>query len=179
MDKFLLQLAIATMLGGLLFPDPSIAQNYTPYHPGRVLPPAKRAAHVEIVQGPALELARDDLVIIRWTATNPGGTDDHFAVIHYGTNPTNLSRTAKSPIRLNRDHAQTIFRVRVDGLKPQTIYYYTVTSMGSDGASDGEQSPVKQFTTPVLGQRTWLSDSREAMAHVACLAFSLVGFLRC
>jgi Purple acid Phosphatase, N-terminal domain len=126
----------------------------TPYQPGRILPPAMRAAHVQIVQGPALELAHGDLAIIRWTTNNPGRTDDHFAVIHNGTDPTNLSQTAKSPIRLNRDHAQTIFRVRVDGLKPQTTYYYTVTSMASDGISDGEQSSVKQFTTPGPGART-------------------------
>jgi hypothetical protein len=64
-----------------------------------------------------------------------------------------LSQTTKSPIHLNRDHPQTIFRVRVDGLKPQTTYYYTVTSMGNDGVTDGEQSPVKQFTTPGPGGR--------------------------
>ena len=64
-----------------------------------------------------------------------------------------MSQTTKSPIRLNRDHPQTIFRVRVDGLKPQTTYYYTVTSMGSDGVSDGEESPIKQFTTPGPGGR--------------------------
>jgi Purple acid Phosphatase, N-terminal domain len=156
MDKALLQLAIATTfaatLGGLLTANPTIAQNYAPYQPD--LPPAKRAEHVEIVQGPALELARDDLAIIRWTANNPGGTDDHFAVIHYGTDPTKLSQTAQSPVRLNRNHAQTVFRVRVEGLQPQTTYYYTVTSMGSDGANDGEQSSVEQFTTPGPGKRT-------------------------
>jgi hypothetical protein len=154
MDKLLLQLAIATTLGSVLSPEPTIAQNYTPYQPGRILPPAKRAERVEIVQGPALELARDDLAIIRWTTNNPGGSDEHFAVIHYGTEPTNLSQTAQSHIRLNRDHAQTIFRVRVDGLKPQTTYYYTVISIGSDGVSDGEESAVKQFTTPGRGERT-------------------------
>jgi len=153
MDKLLLQLAIAISFGGLLL-DPTIAQNYAPYQPGGVLPPAERAERVEIVQGPALELAHDDLAIIRWTTNNPGGSDEHFTVIHYGTAPTNLSQTAKSHIRLNRDHAQTIFRVRVDGLKPQTTYYYMVTSMGSDGVSDGEQSAVKQFTTPRPGERT-------------------------
>jgi Purple acid Phosphatase, N-terminal domain len=73
--------------------------------------------------------SRDDLAIIRWTTNSPGGSDDHFAVIHYGTDPMKLSQTAKSHIRLNRGHPQTIFRVRLDGLKPQTTYYYTVTSV--------------------------------------------------
>ena len=158
MDKLLLQLAIAITLSCPLSLGPSTAQNYIPYEPGRILPPADRAGHVEIVQGPALEFARDDLAIIRWTTNNPGGPDDHFAVIHYGTDPTKLSETAKSHIRLNRGHPQTIFRVRVDGLKPQTIYYYTVTSMGSDSVSDGEESAVKQFTTLGPGERTQLSE---------------------
>ena len=52
MDKLLLQLAIAITLSGFLSLDPTIAQNYTPYEPGRILPPAERAGHVEIVQGP-------------------------------------------------------------------------------------------------------------------------------
>jgi hypothetical protein len=117
-----------------------------------VLPPAPKAAHVEITQGPALEVARDDLAIIRWTTNNPGGTDDHFAVVFYGTNPGALSQTAQNHIRLNRGHPDTIFRVRVSGLKPLTTYYYSVTSTGSDGASDGVQSPVDKFTTPGPGE---------------------------
>jgi Fe-S oxidoreductase len=66
---------------------------------------------------------------------------------------TELSETTRSHIRLNRGHPETIFRVRVGDLKPQTTYYCTVTSMGSDGVSDGEKSPIKQFTTPGSGQR--------------------------
>ena len=163
MDKLQFQLAIAIILGGLLSPDSTIAQNYTRYQPGRILPPGNRAGNAEIVESPALEFARDDLAIIRWTTNNPGGSDDHFAVIHYGTDPTKLSLTAKSHIRLNRDHPQTIFRVRVDGLKPRTTYYYTVTSMGSDGVSDGEESPVKQFTTPGPVERTQLSEGPDKL----------------
>jgi hypothetical protein len=34
------------------------------------------------------------------------------------------------------------------GLEPQTTYYYTVTSMESNGKSDGVKSKVLQFTTP-------------------------------
>jgi Purple acid Phosphatase, N-terminal domain len=93
------------------------------------------------------------LAVIRRTSTNPGGDDEHLAVIHYGTNPKDLDQTAKSPLRLDRGHAETIFRVRVDGVRPQTTYYYWVTSMGADGASDGVQSPVSQFTTPAPGEQ--------------------------
>lgn len=57
-------------------------------------------------------------MIIRWTSNNPGGSDEHFGVVHYGKSATDLSQTAKSHIRLNQGHAQTVFRVGVDGLEP-------------------------------------------------------------
>ena len=68
-----------------------------------------------------------------------------------GMNPSDLSQTAKSHIRLNRTHPETISRVRIPGLKPQMTYYYTVTSMGADGRSDSVKSAVNKFTTPATG----------------------------
>jgi phosphodiesterase/alkaline phosphatase D-like protein len=67
--------------------------------------------------------------------------------VHYGTDK-NLSETAKSHIRLNQTHSYTVFRVRMDALKPRTTYYYKVDSMGADGTSDGVISSIKTFTTP-------------------------------
>ncbi|MGC2202965.1 MAG: fibronectin type III domain-containing protein [Stellaceae bacterium] len=145
MNRLLLKLAVTAGAGILLFSNPIGAQNP---------PPQKKAEHVEITKAPALEIAHDDLAIIRWTTTNPGGDDDHFAVAHYGTDPKDLSQTAKNHIRLNRGHAETIFRVRLQGLKPDTTYYYKVTSMGSGGESDGVESSINHFTTPAMGQVT-------------------------
>ena len=144
MNGLLLKLAIAAMLGSLFL------CNLTP---AQLLPPEKKAEHVKIIKGPELELALDDLAIVRWTTTNPGGDDEHFAIAHYGTAPNDLSQTAKSHIRLNRTHPETIFRVRIPGLKPQTTYYYWVTSGGADGTSDGVKSTVNRFTTPAPGKR--------------------------
>jgi hypothetical protein len=137
-NELLLKLAITVAAGSLLFSSSSVAQEG---------PPAAKAAHVRITQGPELESADDSSAIIRWRSKNPGGTDEHYAVAHYGTGPKELTQTAKSHIRLNRNHSYTIFRVRVDGLRPQTTYYYTVDSMQADGRSDGVKSPVKHFTT--------------------------------
>jgi phosphodiesterase/alkaline phosphatase D-like protein len=116
------------------------------------LPPAKRAAHVQITHGPELERADADFAIIRWTSNNPGGSDKHYGVVHYGASSKNLSESAKSPIRLNRGHTETIFRVRVEGLKPATTYYYTVDSQEADGESDKVQCAVQHFTTPSAGR---------------------------
>jgi phosphodiesterase/alkaline phosphatase D-like protein len=144
MHRLLLTLALTATVGGLFSSTPAVAQ---------FVPPAKKAERVEITQGPALESARDGLTIIRWTTNNPGGTERHFGVVSYGTDPQDLSQMAKSPIQLNRAHPETMFRVRVPGLKPQTTYYYKVTSTESNGKSDGVESPVTQFTTPSPGER--------------------------
>ena len=138
-----LTLTIALASGIVFCAKPASAQE---------LPPAPKAARVQITQGPELEIANSYLDIVRWTTNNPGGTDDHFAVIHYGTDPKNLNETARSHIRLNRTHSYTVFRVRVGAIKPKTTYYYKVTSMGSDGKSDGEESAVNHFTTPGPGE---------------------------
>jgi hypothetical protein len=75
------------------------------------LPPAAKAPRVHITQGPELESADENWAIVRWTSNNPGGSDEHYAVIHYGTNPKDLNQTAKSHIRLNQNHGETSFRV--------------------------------------------------------------------
>ena len=145
MNRLLVIGAATAAAGALLFCSPVAAQNP---------PPAPRAKHVEITKGPALEISHDDVAIIRWITNNPGGDNDHYSVIHYGTDPNDLSQTAKNHVRLNQSHPETIFRVRMDGLKPSTTYYYKVTSMGYDGVSDGMESTVHQFTTAAPGQVT-------------------------
>ncbi|MGA2353991.1 MAG: fibronectin type III domain-containing protein [Terriglobales bacterium] len=147
MNKVHGKLLLMAAIGSLLFPNPIVAQD-NPYSPKAILPPEPKAARVQITQGPELEIARASLAIIRWTTNNPGGADVHFGIVHYGTNPNELNQTAKSPIHLNRSHSDTVFRVRVLGLSPQTTYYYTVDSTGSDGTGDGVKSTVKDFSTP-------------------------------
>ena len=142
---FFLPVAIVVMAGGVLSSTSTAAQDG--YQP-KILPPAKPAAHVLITEGPALESVRNNTAIIRWTSNNPGGSDEHFGVVHYGTDPEHLSQMAKSHIRLNQNHSYTVFRVRIDGLQPHTTYYYTVDSMEANGTGDGVKSPVKHFTTP-------------------------------
>jgi hypothetical protein len=144
MHKLLLTLGITGMVGSLLLSNPAAAQ---------LIPPTKKAAHVEIINGPGLEMATDFLIIVRWVTNNPGGSADHVGVVYYGTDPKDLGQTAKSPIRLNQDHPNTIFRVRIQGLKPRTTYYYRVTSEESNGTSDGVKSTVNKFTTPGPGER--------------------------
>lgn len=109
-------------------------------------PTTPKAARVQIIQGPEIALA-SWFTVIRWTTNNPGGSPVHYGIVHYGTDPKDLSQTAKNPIRLNPYHSETVFRVILSDLKPRTTYYYTVESMESNGKSDGVTSPVQSFTT--------------------------------
>jgi Purple acid Phosphatase, N-terminal domain len=147
MNRLHVRLAVAA--GSLLFSS-LIAAQVVPYAPKGILPPAPAATNVRITQGPELELAyaSDNSAIIRWTSDNPGGSDEHFGVVHYGTNPKELNQTAKSHIRLNQNHPTTVFRVRVEGLQPKTTYYYTVDSTQATGKSDGVKSPIRHFSMP-------------------------------
>jgi phosphodiesterase/alkaline phosphatase D-like protein len=145
--KMLVTLVAAGIAGSHHISNLTAAQR-SPYTSKDIPPPTKKAARVQITEGPVLELFRNNEAIIRWTSNNPGGTDEHFGVVKYGTDPHSLNATAKSHIRLNRNHSYTVFRVRVEGLQPGTTYYYTVDSMNADGTDDGVKSGVYHLTTP-------------------------------
>src|SRR6266576_4004956 len=132
MNSLLWKITIMVIVGSLLYSAPVLSQ---------VSPTIEKSARVRITQGPEIE-RNDFVVIIRWTSNNPGGTPEHYGVVHYGTSPKELSQTAKSPIRLNPGHPDTVFRVRIEGLQPATTYYYKVDSMEASGKADGVTSEV-------------------------------------
>jgi len=138
MNRLALKLAMSVVVVSLFYSTPAAAQ---------VAPSTEKAGSVKITLGPEIEQANSYLTIIRWTTNNPGGSPEHYAVVHYGTNPKDLSQTAKSPIRLNPSHSDTVFRVRIEGLQPGTTYYYKVDSMEASGKGDGVTSQVKTFKT--------------------------------
>src|SRR6266566_4060584 len=138
MNRLLLKLAMSMVVASLFYSTPAGAQ---------VAPSTKKAESVKITKGPEIERADPYLTIVRWTTNNPGGSPEHYGVVHYGTSPKDLNQTAKSPIRLNPGHPDTVFRVRIDGLKSKTTYYYKVDSMEASGKADGVTSKVKTFKT--------------------------------
>jgi phosphodiesterase/alkaline phosphatase D-like protein len=108
----------------------------------------KKAAGVQIIEGPALESATDNAAIVRWT-TNTGSSSIERSVVHYGTDPKNLSRRAESPNRWNQNLPFMIHRVQVTNLMPGTTYYYTVESVRGDNTQlGGKSNTINQFTTP-------------------------------
>jgi phosphodiesterase/alkaline phosphatase D-like protein len=117
------------------------------FRAARAMAAAQATESARLTAGPELEMASETTAIIRWTTTNPGGTALHFGIVHYGTDPANLTQLAKSPNRRNPSHPDMIFRARITGLNPQTAYYYTIESVSSTGVSDGVSGPVRSFKT--------------------------------
>jgi len=126
-------------IGSLFHASPAVAQPS---------PTTRKPARVQITRGPEIERAGPDFAIVRWESNNPGGSPLHLGIVRYGADPKDLGQSASSPVRLNPDHARTSFRVRVDGLKPRTTYYYLVESMEANGKADGVKCTIKHFTTP-------------------------------
>src|SRR6195256_4380877 len=152
MNRVLLKFAITFLSGSLFVVIPASAQ---------FVPSARKSARVRITKGPEIESTNSAFTIIRWTTNNPGGSPEHFGVVHYGTDPKNLSQTAKNPIRLNPGHSSTVFRVRMDDLKPGVTYYYTVSSMEANETNDGVKSPVHHFTAAGVPQPPQSAARRE------------------
>jgi hypothetical protein len=130
-----LTLAFIGMLVSLVFVQPRLACA------AEVSSPAQANAI------PAVESVTDRLAFIRWTAANPGGTVLHYAVVQYGKDPNHLGFTAQSPIRINPNHSEMVFRVRMPNLEPGTTYYYKVSSEQANGNPDPAMSGVNKFTT--------------------------------
>src|SRR5882724_3847962 len=107
MNRQLLTLAITVAVSSLLFATPTAAQPR---------PAEEKAEHAQILKEPALESATDHSAIISWTTNTGGGSVVHYGIVHYGTDPQNLSQTAKSPNRWNKNLPYMTYRVRVDGL---------------------------------------------------------------
>jgi hypothetical protein len=134
----LLRVAITVVVNSLIASHPAAAQQR---------PAGNGSERRQIVTGPALESATHNTAIIRWTANTARGTAKHYGIVRYGTDPTNLDQTARSPNRWNQSLPNMTYRVRIDGLTPGTTYYFTVDAAQADGIGMGLKSPVNRFTT--------------------------------
>ena len=83
MNRLFLKLATTLLVSSVLYSTPGAAQES---------PTTKKAAIVQITQGPEIERADPDFAIIRWTSNNPGGslsiTESCITVLF----PRNLAR---------------------------------------------------------------------------------------
>jgi hypothetical protein len=140
----LLSITITVWVSILMFSTQTVSQQ----------PPAgKKVARMQIIEGPALESATHNSAIIRWK-TNTGSSLIEHSVVHYGTDPKDLSKKAESLNRWNQNLPYMIHRVYVMNLTPGTTYYYTVESVRGDGTPlGGTSNTVSQFSTDNTGRR--------------------------
>jgi hypothetical protein len=138
MKRVLLTVAIAVVVNSLIASHPAAAQQRLG---------SNGSERGQIVTEPALESATDNTAIIRWTANTGRGTATRYGIVRFGTNPRNLDQTARSPTRWNQNLPNMTYRVRIDGLKPETIYYFTVDAAQADGIGMGLKSRVNRFMT--------------------------------
>lgn len=101
------------------------------------------SGQVTITDGPRVEYTGRDTAEIAWT-TSTGGS----SIVHYGTDPNNLSQTAQNAYNSALQSGQHVtHRVRVTGLQPNTTYYFVVDSGQGQGTGTEVKSPVAQFKT--------------------------------
>jgi len=142
----LLSIAITLSVSILIFSSQTVSQQ----------PRAgKKVSRMQVVEGPVLESATHNSAIIRWK-TNTGMSLIEHSVVHYGTDPKDLSTKAESQNRWNRNLPYMIHRVSLMKLKPGTKYYYKIESVRGDGTPlGGKSNAVRQFTTKITPrQRT-------------------------
>lgn len=103
-----------------------------------------KAQSEKIIDGPRIEQVTNDAATIAWS-TNTGGS----SVIKYGTDPGHLTKMAESPYADNdkSNPKYQTHRVHIHNLKPNTTYYYEVTSGQGEGTGTSAQSKVEQFHT--------------------------------
>lgn len=114
----------------------------TDYGPAGTQMQQPNAQRLTITNGPNIEYVGKDSAQIAWT-TNAGGS----SVIHYGTNPNSLNQTAQESYQAGQSGRHVTHRVTVNGLQPNTTYYYRVDSGQGEGTGTEAESQVQSFRT--------------------------------
>jgi len=107
----------------------------------------ENTSNVRITEGPTLESSTDTSAILRWATNSAQGTTVRYGVVHFGVDPGDLHQVAKSQNRWNRGLPSMTYRVWVDNLEPGLTYYYRAEFTDANGASEGADTAVHQFTT--------------------------------
>ncbi len=100
--------------------------------------PSSNSSAVQITAAPQVRIDSSNSATITWSTSAPASS-----VVKYGTNPNDLSQTAKAP------WGGTNHSVTLSGLHPGQTYYYYVTSGEASGTGTSASSQMGQF---VAGQ---------------------------
>ncbi len=95
----------------------------------------------QITHGPVIEQLTPNSAVIAWTTNAPASS-----VVMYGSDPNNLNQKAEAA------WGQTTHRVTVNGLQPNTHYWFEVQSGQAQGTGQMAQSNPFPATTVASGQ---------------------------
>lgn len=101
---------------------------------------AQQKKDVQITQPPKVENVTGNSAVIAWSTNTSAST-----LLKYGTEPNKLDQSAQAP------WGGLTHRVTLKNLKPDTTYYYQVTSAQGSGSGTGAISSVQQFKTTGSG----------------------------
>src|SRR5437879_969901 len=113
---------------------------------------------IKMVGTPNVEAVDDNSAQIAWS-TNAKSS----ATVHYGTSPTSLSQTAQEPWGGDTNKWTTVHRVKIQGLQPNTTYYYQVESAQAQGTGTEAKGSVMSFQTKSKESATnaWRDQQRD------------------
>ena len=97
---------------------------------------------VRIVNGPNVEGVGRDFAVIAWS-TNTGAS----SIVRYGTSPNNLDQTAEGPYADQVGSHNNPHRVRLQGLRPGTHYFFRVESGQGQRTGSEAEGRTGEFTT--------------------------------
>lgn len=104
------------------------------YGYGRAYGQDQTTQDVRIIGEPRVRFNGNGSAVVTWTTNVPAS-----AVVHYGTDPNNLTQTAEAP------WGGTTHSVTVNNLSPGTDYFFQVQSGQAQGTGSGITSPVVRF----------------------------------
>ena len=141
---FVLQMAgtsAAQMTHGSCLQNPSIQQPPgASQWPSPVAPIGTDTSAVKITNGPVVEHVTDTTAEIAWSTNVNAGT-----TLYFGTDPAHLDDVAKMP------WGGLTHRVTLQGLLPNTTYYFRAESAQGQGTGTQAQTAPASFQTKPAG----------------------------
>jgi len=108
-------------------------------------PSSASATQDQISNGPVAEYISDSNCTIGWSARTSG-----TMTLRYGTDRTRMTQTAEAVAGKEGRN----YHVRLDGLKPNTRYYFLVLSAGEPISGVGTFETVAQGDEPIRSKAT-------------------------
>jgi phosphodiesterase/alkaline phosphatase D-like protein len=100
-------------------------------------------AQVQITGGPVIELADSNSATISWVTSQPSNSR-----VWYGEDADELTEIAEG------SEGATAHRVRIEGLQPNTTYFFQVETGQGSASTTTENPAIMSFRTVAVGQQS-------------------------